>query len=291
MNQKAFTVDEYHDSLGQTERPIFDVSVSGFIVPAHPELGAFQRSYKDAVCALAKIRGISLSEIQTSAADAMYEQDYNLLMRHETSQGNVKKYASGSWDHLFGPGKRATNCRIAIDLEESKLIAAQEWTGLKFEDVLSERLEDLSESVIEVNEAHKDLTSWYAELTDVIPAWADSGNVQEAMPAHASPDLSKLDDYALISELQRRGMVVQAWSSDDFEFIGNEDEEVIELDLSDEALEKVQQQAFEQARRDLGDIVTARGNEHLGNWWAMNKEPLLAQFKERTVDDSPSPSM
>lgn len=67
MNQKAFTVDEYHDSLGQTERPIFDVSVSGFIVPAHPELGAFQRSYKDAVCALAKCRGISLSDIQTSS--------------------------------------------------------------------------------------------------------------------------------------------------------------------------------------------------------------------------------
>lgn len=69
MNQKAFTVDEYHDSLGQTERPIFDVSVSGFIVPAHPELGAFQRSYRDAVCALAKSRGISLSDMQTSVAE------------------------------------------------------------------------------------------------------------------------------------------------------------------------------------------------------------------------------
>lgn len=204
-------------------------------------------------------------------------------------QGKVQKYAAGDWMHLFGSGSKETHCRIVIDPEQSKLIAAQEWTGLKFEDVLSARLQDLAESVINANNAHDNPADWGLDVIAELPDWA--AHVQEAMPAHASPDLSKLDDYALISELQRRGMVVQAWSSDDFEFIGNEDEEVIELDLSDEALEKVQQQAFEQARSDLGDIVTARGNEHLGDWWAMNKEPILAQFKEKTVDDSPSPSM
>ena len=117
-----------------------------------------------------------------------------------------------------------------------------------------------------------------------------NGNV-EAATLETPLDLSKLDEHVLIAELQRRGMSVQAWSADDFEFIVNEDEDVIELDLTDEALEKVQQQAFEQARRDLDNIVTARGTEHLADWWAMNKAPLLEQFQQKTADDGPSPGM
>ena len=96
-------------------------------------------------------------------------------------------------------------------------------------------------------------------------------------PEQPSPELSHLDDYALLCELRKRGLVAQAWSFDDFEFIGNEDETVIALDLSDEALEKVQKLAFEQCRRDLLDIVNARANEHLGDWWSMNKDQILAQ--------------
>lgn len=101
------------------------------------------------------------------------------------------------------------------------------------------------------------------------------------------PDLSGVDAYALQCELERRGLLVQLWSPGDFEFIGNEDDDA--ADLSDAALEQIQQQAFEQCRRSLDEITTQRGNEHLGDWWTMNKEPILAQFK--TTDETPSPGM
>lgn len=55
-------IDQYYDTLTPQERPIFDQSVSGFIIPAHPELGAFPRSYKDAVQALATSRGMKLRD-------------------------------------------------------------------------------------------------------------------------------------------------------------------------------------------------------------------------------------
>jgi NAD(P)-dependent dehydrogenase (short-subunit alcohol dehydrogenase family) len=106
------------------------------------------------------------------------------------------------------------------------------------------------------------------------------------MPTKAA-DLSNVDSFALQCELERRGLLVQTWSPGDFEFIGNEDDDA--ADLSDDALEQIQQQAFDQCRRSLDEITTQRGNEHLGDWWAINKEPILAQFK--TKDEAPSPGM
>lgn len=81
-------------------------------------------------------------------------------------------FATGEWSHLFGVGSKETRCRIVIDLEQSKLIAAQEWTGLKFEDVRGERLNDLAESVISANNAHEDPCDFGLELTSVLPEWA-----------------------------------------------------------------------------------------------------------------------
>lgn len=101
--------------------------------------------------------------------------------RDQKYLGNEKKqsqYASGEWTHLFGAGSKETRCRIAIDLGQSKLVAAQEWTGLKFEDVLGERLKDLAESVIEVNEAHTNLGDWCLELTTEMPEWATQREVE-----------------------------------------------------------------------------------------------------------------
>lgn len=105
--------------------------------------------------------------------------------------------------------------------------------------------------------------------------------------AQTTPDLSGLGVDALTRELERRGLLVQLWSPDDFEFIGNEDEEA--ADLSGEVLDQIQQQAFEQCRRSLDEITTKRGNEHLGDWWAKNKKPILERIKVK--DDSPSPGM
>ena len=68
---------------------------------------------------------------------------------HGLAKPEPQKFATGDWMHLFGPGMRETRCRIVIDLEQSKMVAAQEWTGLKFEDIRGDRLKDLAESVIE----------------------------------------------------------------------------------------------------------------------------------------------
>lgn len=91
----------------------------------------------------------------------------------------MKKYAIGDWYHCFGPGGKETRCRIVIDLEQSKLVAAQEWTGLKFEDVLGDRLKNLAESVIDVNQAHANIDEWAPdpELSDELPEWVCPRNL------------------------------------------------------------------------------------------------------------------
>ena len=91
--------------------------------------------------------------------------------------------------------------------------------------------------------------------------------------------LAGFDDYALIAELSRRGNLVHCWCDDDFEPVLDDDEEVLSLDLTQEQRDSVNHQAFEQASIDLDQIVIARGNEHLSDWWALNKDPILAQFK------------
>jgi len=100
-------------------------------------------------------------------------------------------------------------------------------------------------------------------------------------------DLSSLDDHVLVAELQRRGNLVHCWSAHDFEPVLEEDEDVLELELTDEEREIAQKQAFEQACGDLDSIVISRGNEHLSDWWEQNKESILLQFTEETVDGSP----
>lgn len=50
-------IDQFHDTLQAQERPVFDQSAGGFIIADHRDLGAFPRSYEDAVQALAsKVR-------------------------------------------------------------------------------------------------------------------------------------------------------------------------------------------------------------------------------------------
>jgi hypothetical protein len=84
-----------------------------------------------------------LGHLQASSAD---EALTHWLNRH--------KFVSGEWTHLFGKGSKETRCRIVIDVAHSKLLAAQEWTGLKYETLRGERLQDLAESVLGANEAH-----------------------------------------------------------------------------------------------------------------------------------------
>lgn len=84
------------------------------------------------------------------------------------------RYASGNWSHLFGPGKQETQCRIVVDLVTGKLVAAQEMTGLAYAAIYGDRLADLAESVIDVNEAHANLPDWSDELSVNVPSWVPS---------------------------------------------------------------------------------------------------------------------
>ena len=82
------------------------------------------------------------------------------------------QYAAGEWTHLFGAGNRETRCRIVVDVGAAKVIAAQEWTGLKFEDVRGERLADIHDSVINANEANKDPAEFDLAVSEALPNWA-----------------------------------------------------------------------------------------------------------------------
>ena len=109
----------------------------------------------------------------------------------------MKKYAIGDWYHMFGPGRRETRCRIVIDLEQSKLVAAQEWTGLKFVDVLGDRLKDLAESVIEVNQAHAKVEEWAPDpdFADELPEWVSPKNLSNYIE-HSDTSKTLDDLYA-----------------------------------------------------------------------------------------------
>lgn len=110
------------------------------------------------------------------------------------------KYAAGEWNHLFGVGGKETRCRIVIDLEQPRLIAAQEWTGLKFEDVRGDRLRDLAESVIEVNEAHANLDDWKFERTSELPSWTG----RREMTKNRFETEQEASDYKLKHQLYNR---------------------------------------------------------------------------------------
>lgn len=62
MNMKSLTTAEYLGSLAPSERPIFDQSVAGFYIPSRRDLGTYSRSYEHCVHALARSRGVMLSD-------------------------------------------------------------------------------------------------------------------------------------------------------------------------------------------------------------------------------------
>lgn len=118
---------------------------------------------------------------------------------HGLAKPEPQKFATGDWMHLFGPGMRETRCRIVIDLEQSKIVAAQEWTGLKFEDIRGDRLKDLAESVIEVNEAHSYPHVCDLELTNELPEWSTQQEVPTVKPK--APAV-KQDVQAIVARIE-----------------------------------------------------------------------------------------
>lgn len=54
--------DQYYASLPASDRPVFDQAVGGFMIPSNPHLGSFPRNYAHAAQALARSRGVHLTD-------------------------------------------------------------------------------------------------------------------------------------------------------------------------------------------------------------------------------------
>ena len=161
---------------------------------------------------------------------------------HGLAKPEPQKFATGDWMHLFGPGMRETRCRIVIDLEQSKMVAAQEWTGLKFEDIRGDRLKDLAESVIEANEAHGYPHVCDLDLANEMPEWATQLEVPTVKPEvpTVKPEVTTVNqdvqaivariesDLALLRQLSNEPTSIKLSEKIDFEVRpANDDDRVI----------------------------------------------------------------
>lgn len=97
------------------------------------------------------------------------------------------RYAYGAWCHIFDKSGHQTDCRILIDLSAGKLLEAYEWTGAQYEEISGGRAEDLENSIIEVNEAHKTPLTFGLETGDEPPDWSAS-RAWESLPTSTSAD-------------------------------------------------------------------------------------------------------
>lgn len=66
--------------------------------------------------------------------------------------------------------------------------------------------------------------------------------------------------------------VVSTWSPADFDFL---DEDGDLSHLPEKQLGDIKARALTQCSDDLISVLTSRGNEHLSDWWHMNKEQVL----------------
>lgn len=58
--KRGMTTDEFYSTLPTVERPVFDQSLGGFVIHAHPEIGVYPRSYEHCVQAFARSKGVAL---------------------------------------------------------------------------------------------------------------------------------------------------------------------------------------------------------------------------------------
>ncbi|MGF6603992.1 hypothetical protein P3T23_008747 [Paraburkholderia sp. GAS448] len=86
---------------------------------------------------------------------------------------------AGNWNHLFGPGRAETECRIVIDVANDKLVAAQAFDGLKWVDLCSAERADLAESLFVANEVSKAPEDWSLSPIASFPQWASPREVPE----------------------------------------------------------------------------------------------------------------
>ena len=135
------------------------------------------------------INGVDSAQSFDSEHEALLALSY--AVSPESTDGDVTltsatpddgvKLATGEWMHMFTPHSE-TRCRIVLDVQASKLLAAQEWCGTGFVDMKGSRLIDLESSVVGANDAHDDIAAWGLTPCSALPDWADkaaSGNTLE----------------------------------------------------------------------------------------------------------------
>jgi len=189
--------------------------------------------------------------------------------------------ATGEWIHHFNAGEKETRCRIVVDMEQATLIAAQEWTGLKFDDVAGDRLQSLSNSVIDASNAHFNPDAFGLIVSRAMPAWADGRELSkctEPLPSQAIGHTAyevTVEDVENV--LRSNSLAVANTDGKSFEAIANELHGNLDFDL-------IEQAAL--AGDDL-DEQTDYANDEIAR--QLREMGILEPLKQ--AQDSPSPGM
>lgn len=77
----------------------------------------------------------------------------------------------GHWRHPLNPFSDPVLCRVALDVAEPRVVAAQVIEPGRIEDLSGAELEDLSASLI-AQDVHRQPTAWGLSPCAKLPAWA-----------------------------------------------------------------------------------------------------------------------
>lgn len=86
----------------------------------------------------------------------------------------------GNWNHLFGPGRAETQCRIVVDVANDKLVAAQAHDGLKWIALSQAEKDDVSESLFGANDVSEDPEEWDLSPIESLPQWATDEKLEKS---------------------------------------------------------------------------------------------------------------
>ncbi|MGU4702483.1 hypothetical protein K6L09_38120 [Burkholderia cepacia] len=86
----------------------------------------------------------------------------------------------GNWNHLFGPGRAETQCRIVVDVANDQLVAAQAYDGLKWIALSQAEKDDVSESLFGANDVSEDPEEWDLSPIESLPQWATDEKLQKS---------------------------------------------------------------------------------------------------------------
>lgn len=121
---------------------------------------------------------------------------------------------------------------------------------------------------------------WLSNARDLLKLFDDlPKTVPEASAVRHSNPLAMFTETEVLDELRGRGTVASVWTVEDLSFL---DEDAPE-GVTDEELPALKSRALEAARRSLEDILGARGNEHLADWWDMNCDDVMSAHDESLV--------